>query len=165
MHRFDSAMHPFDRAPLRFQSFSANSLFVTARDDPQLPTPRAILHSMNRDQYIKLEQLPNVGSAIARDLRRIGVSKPRDLVKRDAYAMYEQLCRVTGQMHDPCVLDTFLSVVRFMQGARKRPWWAYTPERKRTWGSQEASALVRKIAGKASQPRSAKTRALRRVPA
>ena len=120
---------------------------------------------MNRDQYLKLEQLPNVGPAIARDLRRIGVSKPRDLVKRDAYAMYAQLCRVTSQMHDPCVLDTFLSAVRFMQGAPKRPWWAYTPERKRTWGNQEASALVRKIAGKASQSRRANARALRRVPA
>ena len=120
---------------------------------------------MNRDPYAKLEELPNVGPAMARDLRLIGVSKPRDLVKRDAYALYEKLCRVTGKIHDPCVLDTFLSVVRFMQGAPKRPWWAYTAERKRTWGDKEASRLRNEIAGNAPGVRSAESRSRRRVPA
>ena len=87
---------------------------------------------MNRDQYTKLDQLPNIGPAAAKDLRLIGVSQPSDLVRRDPYVMYAELCRKTGHRHDPCVLDTFISAVRFMRGAPKRPWWAYTAERKKT---------------------------------
>ena len=87
---------------------------------------------MNRDQYTDLEQLPNVGPAIAADLHRLGIARPRALVGKDPYALYEKLCRITGQRHDPCVLDTFISVVRFMEGASARPWWSYTAERKRT---------------------------------
>jgi hypothetical protein len=30
------------------------------------------------------------------------------------------------------VIDTFLSAVRWVEGAPKKPWWAYTAERKRT---------------------------------
>lgn len=85
-----------------------------------------------RDQYISLEQLPNVGPATAADLRLLGIRRPGDLIGRDPYVMYERLCRKTGQRHDPCVIDTFISVVRFMNGAPERPWWAYTAERKRT---------------------------------
>ena len=54
--------------------------------------------------HTKLEDLPNVGPAIAKDLRRIGVLEPESLVGRDPFAMYDELCRVTGQRHDPCLL-------------------------------------------------------------
>ena len=86
---------------------------------------------MNRDQYTELEQLPNIGPAMAGDLRLIGIFRPRELLKQDPYEMYDKLCRKTQHRQDPCVLDTFISAVRFMQGAPKRPWWAYTAERKR----------------------------------
>jgi hypothetical protein len=86
---------------------------------------------MKREQYKELEELPNIGPAIAADLRLIGVSQPKDLLKQDPYALYKQLCRKTQRHHDPCVLDVFISAVRFMHGAPKRPWWAYTAERKR----------------------------------
>ena len=36
-----------------------------------------------------------------------------------------------GQRHDPCLLDTFIAAVRYMEGAPKKPWWKYTAERKR----------------------------------
>jgi hypothetical protein len=78
-----------------------------------------------------LEDLPNVGPAIAKDLRRIGVLEPKALVGRDPFAMYDDLCRVTGQRHDPCLLDVFISAVRFMEGEPKKPWWKYTAERKK----------------------------------
>jgi hypothetical protein len=84
-----------------------------------------------RNQYTELEQLPNVGPAIAGDLRRMGIARPGDLKNRDPYAMYEKLCRVTNRRQDPCVLDVFISVVRFLGGAPARPWWEYTAERKR----------------------------------
>jgi hypothetical protein len=89
---------------------------------------------MDRRGYTALEQLPNVGPAIANDLRRIGVVVPQDLDGRDPYAMFDELRGVTGQRHDPCVLDVFISAVRFMGGAPAKPWWAYTPERKATFG-------------------------------
>ncbi len=86
---------------------------------------------MKRERYTELEQLPNVGPATAADLRLLGIRHPRDLVDQDPFALYDQLCRKTGVRHDPCVIDVFISVVRFMNGAPSRPWWAYTAERKR----------------------------------
>ena len=85
----------------------------------------------DRATFTDLEQLPNVGPAVARDLRRLGVRRPPDLVGRDPYALFDELCRVTGQRHDPCILDTLIAAVRFMAGDPARPWWAYTAERKR----------------------------------
>ena len=79
-----------------------------------------------------LEDLPNVGRAVATDLRAIGIRAPRDLKGRDPYALYDALNRTTGTRHDPCVLDTFIAAVRYVEGAPARPWWKYTAQRKRT---------------------------------
>ncbi len=76
---------------------------------------------------------------MAKDLRIIGISHPRDLIGRDPYAMYDELCRKTRQRHDPCVIDAFISAVRFMQGEPKRPWWAYTSKRKRVLAGQDSA--------------------------
>ena len=78
-----------------------------------------------------LQQLPNVGPSIAGDLRRLGYAVPRDLAGQDPLVMYHRLCALTNARQDPCVLDVFISVVRFMDGAPARPWWFYTAERKR----------------------------------
>ena len=88
---------------------------------------------MNRNQYKRLEQVPNIGPAMAGDLRLVGVAHPQDLPGKDPYAMFDELCRKTGKHMDPCVLDVFISAVRFMEGAPKRPWWHYTAERKNMW--------------------------------
>ena len=80
---------------------------------------------------ILLEDPPNVGRKVAADLRRIGIRAPRDLAGRDPYALYDALNQATGTRHDPCMLDTFIAVVRFVDGGPARPWWAYTAERKR----------------------------------
>ena len=84
-----------------------------------------------RSEIAELTDLPNIAEAVAKDLRRIGISSPKALIGRDAYQMYEELCRVTGKRHDPCMLDTFIAVVRFMGGEAAKPWWKYTAERKR----------------------------------
>lgn len=86
---------------------------------------------VRRDRLARLEDLPNIGPAGARDLRRLGIARPADLVGQDAYELYERLSLLTGQRQDPCVLDVFLSVVRFMAGEPARPWWDYTAERQR----------------------------------
>ena len=57
----------------------------------------------------RLEQLPNIGPAIAADLRRIGIERPADLRGQDPYALYRRLCEASGQRQDPCVLDTFMA--------------------------------------------------------
>ena len=79
-----------------------------------------------------LTDLPNVGRAVAADFHRIGVCTPQDLRGRDPYALYDALNRATGTRHDPCVLDTFIAAIRYVEGAPARPWWKYTAERKRT---------------------------------
>ncbi len=83
----------------------------------------------------RLEQLPNVGPAMAADLRALGFAHPRELAGHDAFALYQALCAHSGKRQDPCVLDTFLAVTDFMRGAEARPWWAYTAQRKRVYGS------------------------------
>jgi hypothetical protein len=69
-----------------------------------------------------LEQIPNIGPSLAEDLRRVGVRHPRELATRDAFVLYQQLCAVTGQRQDPCVLDTFMAATEFMRGAPAAPW-------------------------------------------
>lgn len=86
---------------------------------------------IDRARVTELEDLPNVGKAVAADLRRLGIRVPRDLAGRDPYALYDALNRATGVRHDPCLLDTFIAAVRFIDGGPAQPWWAYTAERKR----------------------------------
>ena len=85
-----------------------------------------------------LEDIPNIGPAIAADLRQLGITMPDNLPGRDPYAMYDELCGITGQRHDPCLLDTFIAAVRFMEGEPKKPWWKYTAERKRVMAARNA---------------------------
>ena len=81
-----------------------------------------------------LEQLPNIGPALAADLRLIGIKEPRDLKGKDAFVLYQKLCAATGQRQDPCVLDTFMAATDFMGGAPAAPWWKYTAQRKALFG-------------------------------
>jgi hypothetical protein len=82
----------------------------------------------------RLEQLPNVGPAMAGDLRLLGFHHPHQLVGQDALVLYRRLEAATGQRQDPCVLDTFIAVCEFMAGSVPRPWWAYTARRKQQYG-------------------------------
>ena len=82
----------------------------------------------------RFTDIPNVGPATAGDFETLGLRSPTDLALCDAYALYHRLCAVTGVRHDPCVIDVFLAVIDFMNGAPARPWWHYTAERKRTLG-------------------------------
>ncbi|HMP57739.1 MAG TPA: helix-hairpin-helix domain-containing protein [Gemmatales bacterium] len=92
-----------------------------------------------RTDVARLEDIPNVGVSIAGDLSLLGITSPGDLPGRDPYALYDELCRITGQRHDPCVLDTFIAAVRYMEGGPKTPWWTFTAERKKTLAAREAA--------------------------
>ena len=84
-----------------------------------------------RERVRRLTDLPNVGPAMAADLALLGVTEPAQLTGMSPQALYRQLCSVTGTHQDPCVLDVFISITRFMQGEEPMPWWHYTAERKR----------------------------------
>ena len=82
-------------------------------------------------EAVALESIPNVGPAIAGDLRRLGIDTPSALIGQDPCRLYVDLCILTGARQDPCVLDTFIAITRFMAGDQPHPWWHYTKERKR----------------------------------
>jgi predicted GIY-YIG superfamily endonuclease len=90
-------------------------------------------------EIARLQDIPNVGPAVAADLRQLGITSPAELPGRDPYGMYDDLCRITGQRHDPCLLDTFIAAVRYMEGAPKKPWWKYTAERKRVMAKRDSA--------------------------
>jgi hypothetical protein len=94
------------------------------------------MKKVSRAEVTDLQQIPNIGPSIAADLRRIGISWPQDLLAKEPYAMYDELCRITGVHHDPCSLDVFIAATRFMAGEPAKPWWKYTSERKRMLAGQ-----------------------------
>jgi len=90
---------------------------------------------VRRENVRELQDLPNIGKAMAADLRLIGIHTAEQLIEREAFEMYEMLCERSGQRHDPCVLDVFMSVVHFMRGGEAQSWWAFTQQRKRQFPS------------------------------
>ena len=78
----------------------------------------------------ELQQIPNVGPAVARKLERLGITCVEDLRGRDAHELFERLCALDARRHDPCLLDTFVAAVDVAEGAPARPWWEYSRERK-----------------------------------
>ena len=97
----------------------------------QIKAPKA----RHAGQCHALEQLPNVGPAMAGDLRALGITHPGQLVGQDAFVLFRALEAHTGRRQDPCVLDTFLAVVDFMNGGSPRPWWDFTAGRKQRFGT------------------------------
>ncbi len=91
---------------------------------------------VNRNQLNKLTDLPNIGPAGAKDYLLLGYQHPQQLVGVSALHLYQRLCEITGQQHDPCVLDVLLSVERFLAGDAPKVWWAYTAERQQILASQ-----------------------------
>ncbi|MEA2288240.1 MAG: hypothetical protein QOD55_237 [Solirubrobacteraceae bacterium] len=82
------------------------------------------------DPVRRLTAIPNVGPAIARRLVRLEITRPEDLRGQDAEALFERLCALDGERHDPCLLDTFTAAVAFADGGPARPWWEFSRERK-----------------------------------
>jgi hypothetical protein len=81
------------------------------------------MKTVSRADITDLQQIPNFGPAIAKDMRLNCVSSPHDLRDNDPYAMYDELCRITGTRHDLCLFDVFIAAVRFMAGKPAKPWW------------------------------------------
>lgn len=76
----------------------------------------------------KLEDIPNIGKAIASDLRSIGILHPQQLAKHDPLATYFALGVRMGHRHDPCVLYTLMAAKHFLQSGKSISWWKFTEE-------------------------------------
>ena len=101
------------------------------------------------DACVQLEHIPNIGQALAQDLRSLGIHSPQDLAGQDGWALYEALCLRSGTYHDPCVLDTFIAATEFMRGGPPLPWWHHTEQRKARYGAAVLT-LRRELAGATS---------------
>ena len=86
---------------------------------------------VDRAKLERLTDLPNIGTAIAADLRLMGIERPNDLAGQSPLELYHMLSTIKGRRQDPCLLDVLISITRFMEGEEPRPWWMYTEERKR----------------------------------
>lgn len=93
-------------------------------------------HSVDRQKVQQFQSMVNVGPACERDFRRLGFRSPQELCGQDPLEMYRAICQLDGRYHDPCVLDVFMATVAFMDGKAPRPWWEYTPIRKRRYSQQ-----------------------------
>jgi Pathogenicity locus len=90
---------------------------------------------VERQRVKLLTDLPNVGPACAKDLQLLGINSPIDLRGKDPLEMYRALCNKTGVRQDLCVLDVLISITRFINGDPPQPWWFYTAERKKSYGT------------------------------
>ncbi|ROO87770.1 pathogenicity locus Cdd1 protein [Actinocorallia herbida] len=88
-------------------------------------------HDRNDLAGSDLTDLVNVGRAVAGYFARVGITRSAQLTGRDPIEVYEQMSAACGEALDPCLLDTIMSAVDQAEGRPARPWWHYTPERKR----------------------------------
>jgi hypothetical protein len=130
-HRPQHPQHPSHAHHPTAASATASRMPPRPPAPPKAPPPRK---ARSADECQTLEQLPNIGPAIAADLRLLGIQHPSQLAELDALQLYQQLCRSTGKRQDPCVLDTFMAATDFMRGAAAKPWWDYTALRKQQYG-------------------------------
>jgi len=75
------------------------------------------MKSPNREIVSKLEELPNIMT-------------PQSLIGKDAFELYDELCKKTDKNIDPCIIDVFMSVIDFMEGGEPKTWWEFTNKRK-----------------------------------
>lgn len=80
------------------------------------------------DGIRKLEDLPNVGRAMAGHLRALGIADPQALRAQDPWRIYQDLAGVMGAKHDPCVWYTLLAVQHFFRSGEAKPWWCFKSE-------------------------------------
>ncbi|HMD30882.1 MAG TPA: helix-hairpin-helix domain-containing protein [Candidatus Acidoferrales bacterium] len=95
----------------------------------------------------QLADLVSIGPAMLRDFEMLGIRSVAQLARRDAQAMYETLCRKTGQVQDLCVLDTFTAAVAQARNprlpARQCEWWYWSRRRKAADAASGAGAKRR----------------------
>lgn len=90
---------------------------------------------MRGNEIKRFRDIPNVGAAIEKNFFYLGLTKPVELIGKDPYQLYRDLCKITQKKQDPCVIDVLISAVRYMEGGPAKKWWEFTEERKRHLGN------------------------------
>ncbi len=100
-----------------------------------------------------LREMANVGPATMGDFKVLGISRVDQLVEREAFELWEDLCTRTKQRHDPCCIDLFMSVISQARGEAPCPWWNFTKARKLQMDQRPSvwNDPVKKAAGKKAQ--------------
>ena len=85
---------------------------------------------MKKSSKDPLQALPGVGPAMAADFRLLGINAPEDLRDRNPRQLYDELCALTAQRQDSCVLYVFRCAVWVAENpdhpdASLRDWWAW----------------------------------------
>lgn len=104
---------------------------------------------LQRQTWLQLQELPNIGPAMAGDLVRLGVRSVDDLSRRDPHRLYDDLSGLDGVRHDPCVLDTFAAAIHCARTGESVPWWQFS--RKRKSSDQGAGIAVDAESGQAQE--------------
>ena len=79
---------------------------------------------------LELRDLRNIGAAMLRDFKLLGITTVPQLAVQEVDALYTRLCLLTGKRHDPCVHDTFAAAIHQAKTGEALNWWAFTPLRK-----------------------------------
>jgi len=90
---------------------------------------------MLRLEINNLQDIPNIGKATVKILNDLKIVTPNQLIGKDPYKMYDALCNATNKKYDPCLIDVFISAVKFMEGGPPKKWWEFTEERKIKMGT------------------------------
>ncbi|WP_051223848.1 helix-hairpin-helix domain-containing protein [Conexibacter woesei] len=77
----------------------------------------------------RLQEIPNVGPAVARRLVALGFDGVDSLRGQDPEELFARTEAARGTPEDPCLLDTYRAVVAFADTGDDRPWHAYSRER------------------------------------
>lgn len=78
----------------------------------------------------ELLSLRNVGKAVLKDLELLGIHRIEQLKDKTPDHLYEELQRITGIKHDPCMWDTFAAIIHEAKTGEKLPWWHWSKIRK-----------------------------------
>lgn len=82
-------------------------------------------------QAITLDQIPNIGKGIAKDLRKIGVNRPKHFKGKDPIALFKLLRAEVDPNYDPQTADILMAAVDFMNGGEPKPASSFTEARKK----------------------------------
>ena len=77
----------------------------------------------------ELQPMRHLWPGIEADLVRLGVHSLGELQNQAPEELFKAYCTQMGQDYDPCVRDTFTSLVAFAKTGEPRAWWRFTRER------------------------------------
>ncbi|HKS97264.1 MAG TPA: helix-hairpin-helix domain-containing protein [Terriglobia bacterium] len=88
----------------------------------------------NRFRPRELRDLVSVGPATLRNFEQLGIRSVVQLARAHPEALYEKLCRVTGQSQDICCFDVFSAAVAQARNPQlpvvQCQWWYWSRKRK-----------------------------------